>query len=126
MKILIGSTFPLVLIRRSVLIRPKTLDILRQELQKSEEIHSFWGHNNTLATANKLLNTNLTPKIERPALYLNENLLPTLDNEVFQECWVLSPNYISGFRPKIGIEVTEKEIMSWNVLNIDWRNIGDA
>ena len=118
-KILIGSTFPLSLIRKEVVITPKGIDILKEKLHNSQ-IFSFWGHSNTLKIANDILGFDLKPKCERPALKLNDDKLPILNGEVFQQCWVLSPNYIKGFRPQIGVEVTSEEIIEWEVLKINW------
>ncbi len=118
-KVLIGSTFPLSLIRKQVNITPVSIIQLKDKLRDSQ-IFSFWGHSNTIKIANDILDYDLTPKCERPALKLNDDKLPILNGEVFKECWVLSPNYIKGFRPKIGIEVTSEEILEWEVLKIEW------
>ena len=120
MNILIGNTFPLVLIRKKVSIQPVELNILKEKLTNSTKIHSYWGHKNTLQAASELLKFDITPKIERPVLLLNEDLLPTLNGQVFSECWILSPDYTKDFRPSICTEVIEEEISGWNVLKISW------
>jgi len=120
MKILIGSTFPLVLIRRPVFIEPVELDILFEQIKQAGNIYSFWGHSNTIEIASKVLGVDLTPDVERPAIKLNEKKLPVLYGEVFKECWVLSPNYVKGFRPQVGIEVTKDKISGWDLLNVKW------
>ena len=120
MNILIGNTFPFVLIRRKVSIQPVELDTLKEKLKSSAEIYSYWGHKNTLQSASELLKFDITPKSERPVLLLNKEFLPTLNGNVFSECWILSPDYTRVLRPSIGTEVTEEEIAGWNVLKISW------
>lgn len=117
--ILIGSAFPLSLIRRRVEIEPCGLDQVRAEL-RGRPIASFWGHANTLALANSLLGVNVAPRVERPAVVLNSNQLPTLDGVVFTECVVLSPDFVSGFRPKEGETVGADKIIGWQVLRMEW------
>ena len=116
-KILIGNSFPLSLIRKNkVEIQEVPLESFKQYLTNSE-IFSFWGHRNTLKVAEQILGVCLEPRAERPAIELNEMCLPTL----YGECWVLSPNYIQGFRPSIGEEVREEQISDWIVLKINWK-----
>lgn len=120
-KILIGNSFPLSLIRKNkVEIQEVPLESFKQHLINSE-IFSFWGHRNTLKVAEQILGVCLEPRTERPAIELNEMCLPTLYGESFDECWVLSPNYIQGFRPSIGEEVREEQISDWIVLKINWK-----
>ncbi len=118
-RILIGSTFPLSLIRKQVVIKPKDINVLKENLLNAQ-IFSFWGHSNTLKIANKILGYDLTPLTERPALKLNDEKLPILNGISFDKCWILSPNYIKGFRPQIGVEVTNSEILDWEILEINW------
>ena len=125
MKLLIGSTFPLTLIRTAVCIEPKQLNELAEIITRSDRIYSFWGHENTLPAVNQLLNCDLTPATSRPALALNEDKLPTLDNVTFRECWVVSPDYSEGFRPAIGVEVTSEQIIGWQILKIKWGQGGE-
>lgn len=120
MRILIGSTFPLNMIRRKVQIAPASILELQSALQNAK-ITSFWGHENTLSAAKDILGVDLTPATSRPALSLSANNLPMLDDIEFNECWVLSPNYVSGFRPEIGSEVTCDKIKDWEVLKIEWK-----
>ena len=118
-KVLIGNSFPLSLIRRSVHIEP----IDREELLaaiKGREIVSFWGHANTLSAANGWLGVDLTPKTERPALCLSDDKLPQLDGVEYKTCFILSPDYRSGLRPAIGSEVDAVDILGWQVLKISW------
>lgn len=117
--ILIGSTFPLSLVRRSVTITPSCIDSLKNKIENSSVL-SFWGHSNTLNIARQLLSVDLTPKSERPPLTLDDNNLPVLDGVSFKECWILSPDYIPGFRPEIGKEVPPDKIIGWQVLKITW------
>lgn len=118
-KILIGSTFPLTLIRRRVVIEPVALAGLRQVLSHQPPA-SYWGHKNTLAIASQILGVDIAPASDRPALRLNEDGKPKLDGEVFDECWVLSPEYEIGYRPSIGEEVLSEKITGWQVLKMSW------
>ena len=118
--VLIGNSFPLSLIRRSVHIEPVDKDTLLAAI-KGRQIASFWGHANTLAAAHGWLGMDLTPKTERPALCLSENKLPLLDGVEYQECFILSPDYRSGYRPAIGSEVDAGDILGWQVLRIVWK-----
>jgi hypothetical protein len=123
--ILLGSTFPLSLVRRRVVIVPSSLETLKAQMAGSI-LCSFWGHANTLASASRVLGRDVTPGIQRPALELNDDGLPVLQDEVFRECWVLSPDYVPGFRPAIGEEVSENKITGWQVLLIRWENDKDS
>jgi len=116
---LIGSTFSLSLIRRHVSITPHPLQRLKDELQKRIFV-SFWGHQNTLQAACTILGANIEPRSVRPAIQLDDNNFPILDGQKFTECWVLSPDYIAGFRPEIGEEVSSDKIIGWQVLQITW------
>lgn len=115
-KVLVGNSFPLSLIRQNVEMRPMALS----DFPRDAEIRSFWGHTNTLQHANAFLGVDLTPKTERPALALSENDLPQLNGEEFQECWVISPNYVENFRAKIGEEIPAEKIKDWSLLKITW------
>ncbi|MDA8137821.1 MAG: hypothetical protein M0036_04135 [Desulfobacteraceae bacterium] len=117
--ILIGSTFPLSLIRRPVLISPQNIDTFKG-LLTSRPIVSFWGHQNTLSAARQLLGVDISPPTERPALELSDALLPMINNNQFTECWVVSPEYTPGYRPNIGEEVPMEQITGWQVLKIQW------
>ena len=43
-----------------------------------------------------------------------------LEGEVFDTCWLLSPDYEQGFRPAIGTEVGLDQIAGWHVLKLTW------
>jgi len=116
---LVGNTFPLPLIRRPVLIEPLPLPRLRESLAGAE-VHSFWGHTNTLQAASTAIGLDLTPAAARPALRLTKELLPELDGVAFSECWVVSPDYRPGFRPGPGDAVALAEITGWQVLRMRW------
>ena len=117
--LLLGNTFSMTLVRRPVRIEPVTLEALGGELAK-RPVRSFWGHANTVHVANALLGSDVTPRHERLALTLTDAGLPSLDDEVFSECYVLSPAYRSGFRPALGMEVLAEDIVGWQVLRITW------
>ena len=120
MPILLGNTFPLSLIRRCVAIRPARLAELH-ERTADQGVVSFWGHANTSAAAEAILGFNPTPKTDRPAVTLDENLLPMLEGMTFYEVWVLSPDYVQGLRPLAGKEVTPAQITGWQVLRITFQ-----
>lgn len=116
-KILIGNSFPLSLIRRPVRMFPCSQEELKNALV-SGEIVSYWGHRNTLAAANALLGYDLTPRSDRPVVRLTADFLPELEGIKFKECWIVSPNYSSDFRPAIGEEIPPEKIASWQCLKI--------
>lgn len=116
-KILVGNSFPLSLIRRRVVVEPCDIDALRR-LLPGNEVVSFWGHRNTLAAAGRCLGVDLAPEVERPVLSLTAEKLPMYGGWVFDECWVLSPDYRVGFRPAIGEEVPAEQILGWQCLHI--------
>lgn len=115
--ILLGNTYPLSLIRRSVRIEPASLDELKNQAA-TEGVLSFWGHDNTRAVAEKILGFDPTPLTDRPALSLSPDNLPSLNGQTFTEVWVLSPDYIPGFRPALGVEVDADKIIAWQVLHL--------
>ncbi len=120
-EILLGSTFSLALIRRKVVITPSDLETLRHVLRERGFV-SFWGHDNTLAAANELLGCDVTPSRERPAVCVSGSGLPMLDEKVFSECWVLTPYYVTGFRPALGQEIQPEHIAGWQVLKMEWEH----
>src|ERR1700732_3860438 len=96
--ILIGSTFPLSLIRCLVSIAPATVEELRMEL--SQPVASS-GDTPTPSRRPTSCSA-ATSRRKAP-----EDKLPSLDGQRFDECWVLSPEYKPGYRPGIGEEVPE-------------------
>lgn len=94
-----------------------------QSALRGAEVHSFWGHRNTVHAAEKIAGVTLFRESERPAITLSEDRKPVLDDIEFDTCWVLSPDYISGFRPDIGQEVTPEQITGWQILKISWEKI---
>ena len=116
-EILIGNSFPFSLIRRKAQIEPCSLKDL-QEMIRSRSIISFWGHRNTLDAVNRCLGADLTPEVERPALSLSGTALPMYNGKVFNECWIVSPDYRPGFRPAVGGEVSPDQILGWQCLHI--------
>lgn len=119
--LLVGSTFPLSLIRRKVVIQPSDFATLAGLLRQAV-VFSFWGHHNTLAHANRLAGADLSPRTERASLTLDAELLPVLDGRAFRECWVVSPDYVPGFRPAVGEEVPAEKITGWQVLHLIWED----
>lgn len=119
MNILLGNAFPLSLIRRQVTISPQSVEVLKSVIANAE-LYSYWGHANTIAAASAIVDCDITPKIERPAIRLNDSGYPEFNGISFDTCWILSPDYINGFRPKIGEEVGTEKILGWQVLKISW------
>lgn len=117
--ILIGNSFPLSLIRRPVHIEPQPLAAM-QAAADGAEIHSFWGHENTLAAAEAFCGLDLKPETARPALALRESGLPSLGGQAFRTCWILSPDYAEPFRPAVGEEVAPESIRGWQILKLTW------
>lgn len=121
--VLIGNAFSLTLVRnRKVVVSPWPLEELRDRIRAGAEVHSFWGHENTRAAAERILGADLKPATPRPAITLaaQEGNLPSLDGIAFRECWVLSPNYAPGYRPAIGEVVDKSKIADWNLLKLTW------
>lgn len=120
-RILIGNAFPMGLIRgHRVEIREIPVEELRTLLADAE-VASFWGHENTRAAAEALLGVSLAPRTARPAVSLSPEGLPMLDGDMFDTCWLLSPDYPEGFRPAIGVEVGLDLIKDWHVLKLTWQ-----
>jgi len=117
--ILIGNSFPLGLIRRSVRICTETPTSFRAATAHCTVV-SFWGHENTRQCAQQFSGIDLTPKTERPVVKLNRDALPELNGKTFHECWILSPDYKDSFRPSIGEEVPAGQIEGWQILKITW------
>ncbi len=118
--ILIGNSFPLPLINRTVEITVLDLERFKDEIVDSC-IHSYWGHQNTISVAEKILGVSLKSDEFRKAIELSENDLPLFNNIEFTTCYVLSPNYNEGFRPAIGVEVEAENILSWKLLKLKWK-----
>lgn len=118
--LLLGNTFPLPLIRRLVCIQPATKEMLCQKMAQRSFV-SFWGHENSLKAASSFLQFDLTPATSRPILRLNSERYPVLGEQAFNECWILSPDYIHGYRPGLGEEVTLDNITGWQVLRLTWK-----
>ena len=120
--ILLGNSFPLSLIRRAVRIDQRTVAELRQAVGERGCV-SFWGHGNTLEAAKTILGFDPTLPSLRPALTLNGDGFPSLNGAVFEEVWVLSPDYREGFRPAIGCEVTPDQIVGWQILRLKFTDL---
>ncbi len=117
--ILIGNSFPISLLRRKAMIKPFGLEEFKAML-KNANVHSFWGHSNTLRLAEDMLKVSLDTKGIRRAVELNERNLIDFDGVEFKECYVLSPDYKKGYRPALGVETLAEDINSWSLLQITW------
>ena len=119
-RILVGNSFPLSLVRHGeVRMTCPSLAEFRSMIG-SCEIVSFWGHENTRAVAEGVLGASLRPAVARPALTVSPEGRPMLDGETFDACWVLSPDYVPGYRPAIGTEVGPESITGWCVVKLEW------
>lgn len=118
--ILVGNSYPMSLIRREVHICPEDIGVFRSVLAAAKQIHSFWGHSNTLVAASAVAGVDLAPRTERSALSLASEGYPQLNEVVFSCCWLLSPQYKTNFRPQIGEEVDAAMIVNWQVLKMEW------
>lgn len=119
--LLVGSTFPMGLVRRPVTIAPVDIAALRSAAS-TRRVVSFWGHENTVAAASAVLGCDLRPEVPRPALLLSPEGLPGLNGKVFGECWILSPDYAPGFRPQVGVEPSPGQICGWTALRVVWED----
>ncbi len=82
---------------------------------------SFWGHENTRAVAESLLQMNLIPKEERPSIMLDEEGYPSLDGERFKRCYVFSPDIGNGSpRASVTAEASLETIYDWHMLQLTW------
>lgn len=117
---LIGNTFPLTLVRRRLTVDVVPLEEFRR-MAAGRRIVSFWGHANTLHAASAAVGFDLSPVEERPVLTLSPEALPALGDEVFRECWILSPDFRRSFRPAVGDELKPDEICSWQCLHLVWQ-----
>lgn len=120
-QLLVGNSFPLSLITRRVIIEPVALEEF-QAAAVGADIHSFWGHANTLAAAQAAMGIAFRPKTERPVVSLDSEGYPTLDGMSFTKCWIISPEYVQDFRPRIGEEVPLANIRGWRVLLMRWEH----
>jgi hypothetical protein len=137
MKILIGNTFPITLIRRPAKIivdgyfandstgkvkkDPKIRFGIKDYVYESrDEIASFWGHSNTVKAASDFLGVDLTPKTERPVLKLSANSLIEFDGVEYSEVIICSPDYVENFRPAVGEEVGPDKIKGWQLLIVNF------
>ena len=118
--ILISNSYPFSLIRRRVTVEPSEVEELRDNL-RTRPWASAWGHPNTLEAARTMAGTDLSPKTARPSISLNAENLPSLDGMIFRECWLLSPDYVPGFRPSPGEDVTPENICGWHILLMEWQ-----
>lgn len=118
--ILFSNSFPFSLIRRAAIIEPHEIKELRNVLATRPFV-SFWGHKNTQKWASRILGKNIQPlHADRPAIHLGEDDLPMAGDKSCRECWLLSPQYVDGFRPQEGEEINEEKISGWQVLAIKW------
>ena len=120
-KVLVGNSFPFSLVRCArMTVESRSLEDVKATLSGAEVV-SFWGHENPRAAAEDVLGVSLAPCTERPAVTLAPDKRPMLNGDVFDVCWLLSPDYPSGFRPSIGQEVGPEQIVGWHVLKLTWQ-----
>jgi hypothetical protein len=119
MRYILSNVFPTSLMRRKILVQPIEIETVRQAALNGQCV-SAWGHENTLTIVSKILGTDIKPKQNRPAIILDNDFLPTLYGEKFNQVLLVSPSYIPGFRPAIGEPVTEEKIVDWQALLLDF------
>lgn len=117
--VLIGNTFPLSLIRRPVRMAPVDIPDL-QQAAKGRTLVSFRGHANTVRLAEAVTGLSLKPDCERPVLCLDDAGCPVSAGISFRECWLVTPDSMTGFRPAVGVEVAAAQIAGWNILKLSW------
>ena len=118
--IFIGNTYPFNLIRRPARIAPIAADEARRLL--ADGFVSYWGHENTLKVASDYAGVDLTPPTQRPALVLDGENLPSYNGVSTGRVLVLSPEYVPGFRPAIGVEVEAGQILGWQWLLVEFES----
>ena len=118
-KLLVGNSFPFSLLRRDVDVRVLSQEEARTLLASRDHV-SFWGHANTLSSAETAMGCGLKPATERPALTLDADNFPFLDGVSFRDCLICSPEYRPGFRPAVGEEVPPDAILGWHTLLLIW------
>ena len=115
----IGNTFPTSLIRRTVCIKPIDKDYLGILVGESN-LHSYWGHPNTIEAAKNFLGFDVTPPSARRAIVLTSDNLPTLDGVLLDGIIVVSPTYAAGYRPAEGEVSSPDKIMCWQLLYVEF------
>lgn len=116
----IGNTFPTSLIRRTVTIRPIDKAFYASLVSSDAKLHSYWGHANTIAAANQFLGVDVTPPSARRAISLNSDNLPMLDGVLLDGIIVVSPTYVSGYRPAEGEVSSPDKIVAWQLLLVEF------
>lgn len=120
----VGNTFPITLVPEdgNIIMYQISLEEAKKLIAESD-VESFWGHQNTLKSAVKILGDKIRPKIDRPALKLEKGRYIRywiLNNKESNKILILSPIYQEGFRPQIGVEVTEEQILGWRPILIQY------
>jgi hypothetical protein len=116
---LITNVFPFSLVRRKMLAEPMQMDDVIT-IARTGQFESAWGHANTIKAVNDVLGADITPREARPAVILDGDNFPTLYGQKFTTVFLISPNFVSGFRPAIGEEVGEEKIKSWSALRLNF------
>lgn len=118
---LFGNTYPFPLIRGwKVEVEPISMGVFHEEV-KDTRVLSYWGHENTRKAAEEVAGMSLKPRTERPALHLSKENLPMLDGEVFDRCYLLSPDSCHVTRPDVGCALAADTIVGWTMLRMHWK-----
>lgn len=117
--LLLGNSFPLSLISRTVVVHPMSMACLKRELV-GRPVLSFWGHDNTAPLVSARLGVTIRPGTPRPTLSLGKNGYPEMNGQSFQECWIVSPVRHDKSRLRIGEEVQASSIIGWQILRLYW------
>lgn len=118
-QILITNSFPINLIRRSVTIKVLDKADFQNEINGAE-IFSAWGHENSVKLAEDFLGFSLYPSTFRGQIKLSNKNFPVFNCVEFKECYIVSPIAIGNLRHNIGEELKPEEIVSWQLLKIEW------
>lgn len=70
-------------------------------MASSGGFESAWRHENTAAIVSNLLGVDITPKVNRPAIELDDDKFPTLYGTRFSTIILISPDYVPGFGPQL-------------------------
>lgn len=92
-----------------------------QHLLRTREIHSFWGHNNSLVAASQFTGYDLTPRKNRPAIVLDNEGFPILGGISSREILIFPPEYPEDFRAAIGQEIAVSQILGFRPVLLTFR-----
>ena len=119
--ILISNSFPFTLIRRRVVVEPRTVAELLTAMHERPWV-SAWGHANTVHLASTIACADLRPAVVNPTLTLSEDGLPEFNGQTFAECWLLSITPVEGLTREQQREIQPEQIKDWQILRLSWHS----